>query len=597
MAGPVSHSQKLLPLVVQLGFAGARNLFKDHDLDDSQRVALDQQVIDYLKGRLTTLKTDLKLDEPDGPDYFFCGISQMAIGADMLFARACQDLEIPHRVFLPQTRDEFLNAVSTSQTATRQGSDGTETTQPRPDFTDQQRSDAEALFDSGNVIQERVASESANRRERFQDTSLEILRVSDFIVCLQPVAPVGKAGGTSELIDRALVRRKKVLVITVQLDEGGKLKFDEQWPARADEQGSPEFIAPALPRMLVQSDGHDQVDSQNESVPGELLQVGPYLSALNVSVRDDAHRFQERFRRGALIVLGTHILATILATFGAMSHGADHSSGGHVDSSPVEIAMDDQKADAHENVTNGKEAPATESHGIPPAIPVVAELILLVWGLYTHHQLVDKQVNSGWAYNRLLRQISVSVDSIGKAHVYMGHLFLLPLPPDLRPLLRTLNVLHLKSTHANNTENWDEWRREYVENRIEPQIQWYGKSVKKHSQRLKAAHRGFHICSITAIIATLLHALPIGSAATLMGGLAIMLPVFAVAAVSLAAAWDVEALIHTYEETRVFLEDQVELLKQAASFQEYSTLLVETETRLLGETANWYSRRSFLNIN
>ena len=41
-----------------------------------------------------------------------------------------------------------------------------------------------------------------------------------------------------------------------------------------------------------------------------------------------------------------------------------------------------------------------------------------------------------------------------------------------------------------------------------------------------------------------------------------------------------------------FLKRQRPLLEQAASVGEFDGLLLETETTLLGETANWFSRRS-----
>ena len=70
----------------------------------------------------------------------------------------------------------------------------------------------------------------------------------------------------------------------------------------------------------------------------------------------------------------------------------------------------------------------------------------------------------------------------------------------------------------------------------------------------------------------------------------------AVAALSLAAAFDLEARKHTYNDMLVILRSQHKLLNEASTAREFGRLVLETESRLLGETVNWYSRRSFTGI-
>lgn len=66
----------------------------------------------------------------------------------------------------------------------------------------------------------------------------------------------------------------------------------------------------------------------------------------------------------------------------------------------------------------------------------------------------------------------------------------------------------------------------------------------------------------------------------------------AVGGLSWSAAIDCEARVETFGETLRFLRRQRPLLEQAASAGEFDGLLLETETTLLGETVNWFSRRS-----
>jgi len=82
----------------------------------------------------------------------------------------------------------------------------------------------------------------------------------------------------------------------------------------------------------------------------------------------------------------------------------------------------------------------------------------------------------------------------------------------------------------------------------------------------------------------------------ILGCFAIIYPVIAVAALSLAAAFDLEAKKHTSEERVAFLERQTGLLESAATAREFAKLLIETESRLLGETVNWHARRSFAGV-
>ena len=68
------------------------------------------------------------------------------------------------------------------------------------------------------------------------------------------------------------------------------------------------------------------------------------------------------------------------------------------------------------------------------------------------------------------------------------------------------------------------------------------------------------------------------------------------AAFDLVAAFDIEARLHTSREMLEFLGPHKDLLATAPTEREYRRLLIETESRLLGETVNWYARRSFMGV-
>jgi hypothetical protein len=203
-----------LPLAVQVAFSGSRFLLDEKAHPSVDAAAFYAHIQQYLTERLRGLPQELGLDAR----HFLCGLSQLAVGADTLFSRACEALNIPQRLFLPQQREDFLAAV---------GSDGV------PDFTVEQRIAARKLFDSAHVIEERVVSESADRQTRFQDVNLELLRVSDLVICLLSTARDGKAGGTSELIEDAEKRGRPLLEIRVDVGGEGQPQFTESWHNRS----------------------------------------------------------------------------------------------------------------------------------------------------------------------------------------------------------------------------------------------------------------------------------------------------------------------------------------------------------------------------
>src|SRR5437868_283609 len=99
-----------LPLVVQVGFAGSRHLMAPECKDGGDQVKFERRIEVWLSERLRRLRRELEM----GERHFFCGVSSLAIGGDTIFSRACRANGIWHRVFMPQTRDEFLVAVGSS---------------------------------------------------------------------------------------------------------------------------------------------------------------------------------------------------------------------------------------------------------------------------------------------------------------------------------------------------------------------------------------------------------------------------------------------------------------------------------------------------
>ncbi|MES2946205.1 MAG: hypothetical protein V4772_25325, partial [Pseudomonadota bacterium] len=200
-----------IPTVMHVGFAGARKPFDSCAYPGLDAGWLSASLVPLLQAELDGLRETLGLMEP----YFPCGVSSLASGADTLFTQACQALQWPQRLFLPQQRNDFLAGVSKS------GS---------PDFTDAQAATARELLQSPHIIEERVASDALERVERFQDVNLEIMALADVVVCLLPAdAPAGKPGGTAEFLQHAIDNRLPALELRIQISETGIPTLQATW--------------------------------------------------------------------------------------------------------------------------------------------------------------------------------------------------------------------------------------------------------------------------------------------------------------------------------------------------------------------------------
>jgi hypothetical protein len=533
-----SNGPPSVPLVVQLGFAGARTLFDPQAYPKIRPEEFEAALQDQLTARLRSLFTELRLTER----HFICGLSQLAIGADTIFTRSLKALGWPQRFLLPQNREDFLAAADSKG---------------RPDFDSAQREIAHELFRSPHAIQERVVSDSPDRHTRFRDVNRELVRISDVLVSLVGSSRRDKPGGTQELIEEAKLRPRALLELSVDIDDEGQPRLrDAGWH-------NPEaFEHPALPHELA------GLQAALTGIPTMTEYCAP-LKQFASKVSKGKRRF---FRLSALIVIGAHLLATGCAVIAMqLAHGA----------------------------------------AIAPYL-LGTELFLLAMGLWTHHSLHRSHLVKIWAMARLVAEMARAGLALDYVEGHLGHLFSLPLPESLRPLLRTLNVLHLRDARAPARLEWEERRTRYVEKRLtEPkggQINYYDGKLRQAKVWQAVANWTFHIGSVLAIASSLGElALFFGLGDLLpaelhdflrsnLGPLAIISPVVAVGALSLAAAFDLEARAHTYAEMHEFLKSQKKQLMVATSERAFHALALETEERLLGEIAHWYSRRAFINV-
>jgi hypothetical protein len=533
---------------VQLGFVGSRRL-----LDAAAVVsptAFEDALLPMLGARLQRLSADLHLDRERHP---LCGLSSLAVGGDLLFARVCRELEWPHRVFLPQLREDFLAATNSRRVR---------------DFTEDEADTIREALAAPNVIQERVVSESLDRHQRFEDVNLELIRACDVLVVLVRAGADGKPGGSLDAIAQARACDRTVLELRVSVDAAGQPQLADVWHHRCA------FSPPALPQELA------ALRTELTGLPA----VTDYCTALKRYTSQTSKQRQRFFKTAAVWVVGTHAAATLCAV-AALKLGS--------------------------------------VWGVAAVLSF--ELVLLTGGFLLHEALHGSAVIHAlrrwpllgrlnglahavqvWAMSRLASECARSTLALRQVPAPLRHFDSLPLPAALRPVLRTLNVLHLCATRALPHKDWRLRRDDYLQERVfrrqaadDPgQIRYYLRELRGATRHLNYARIAFLIGSLGAFAATAAKLIfhPPGAAAALLGGAAILLPVLAVAAMSLAAATDLEARAHTFREMLDFLRAQRQRLRRAPTEHAVRHLALETEAHLLGETAAWHARRAFTGI-
>jgi hypothetical protein len=549
-ASPVSaRSAPSLPLAVHIGFSGARDLVPDGlELDAADRSEFEAQVYRQLKTACERLPSELGLT----PQHFVVTVSQMAAGADLLFSRVARELRWPQRVLLPQSRDAYVDAV---------GSGG------RPDFTDAQRAEAIAHLESERVIEELVVSSAPRRGDRFQETNFHVVSASDLLVCLTVAGRAGRRGGAQALIEPALAREIPVLELELTAP-GGQPQLRPVWRHPTDPTGRPIAFAPPQLPPAMQAEQPALVLSN-----GEWPEPRTYVSALKSLASQRAGQRRIGFRRAAIIIVGTHVFATLLAAL-----VVTHSGPPQHDWMPLAVKA---------------------------ALGV--EIVLLIGGFVVHFLLHHHRHTEEWAIARLCAEICRSVLAYGQLPGRLTFLMHLPVPGALDAVLRTMNVVHLKAVRQTPHGAWRDALRAYIAERFEGQpngqIPYYRREQAKADRIAGLASGAFALMSFAAILATGIKlAMKFAGVDatsgwfTLTSVLGIWLPVAAVGAMSLAAALDVEARKHVFSDQLAFLEGQLNGLRLASAPIEAEKLAQETESRLLAETATWYARRAFTSV-
>lgn len=128
------------------------------------------------------------------------GVSSAAAGADLLFAECCIELDIPLRILLPSSRQDF-----------------------KGDFEPHDWARAEAVFTKAASIEE--ISDGALRNEKYYECGIRTVQDSQLLLALWDGAPARGLGGTEQIV--AFARKIGRLTIWLNSDTGVTQVFNQ----------------------------------------------------------------------------------------------------------------------------------------------------------------------------------------------------------------------------------------------------------------------------------------------------------------------------------------------------------------------------------
>ena len=172
--------------------------------------------------------------------------------------------------------------------------------------------------------------------------------------------------------------------------------------------------------------------------------------------------------------------------------------------------------------------------------------------------------------------------------------------PNIHGLMRTLHILHSRSA-ASQPVSMDEFKRLYLEKRIDDQLAYYRKQEARALPLFARLKLGFWVATILALGCTLAYALchtahlevPDWVTTAVFYFLPISLPVVAASFISLISINDLQRRVARYREMHLMLEDSRKRLTFCETWNSLERIVLKTERALRQEMLEWHSITSF----
>jgi hypothetical protein len=383
----------------------------------------------------------------------------------------------------------------------------------------------------------RVVAESGNREDSYLDCGMETVDGSDVLVALWDGEPARGKGGTAEVIDYARRLNKPVVIIDAGTLDLRRENFDRL--PRTD----------AALRHLNHLPAHLGAGDNPFKAPNAIF-------AFQQKCDHEASRNAPHFRR---LIVGTvllHVLATLVAA-------------------------------------------ASLAYSLHWLVLPWLKLLCLIGAGAVAIVLRRHQTHHGWVQGRLAAEFCRS------ALATWGLPRTAPLFEDLevaavRGLTRSLHILHLRDT-AKSPVSMDEFRRTYLEKRIEDQLGYYRRQERRSLPLFSRLKFGFWISTFIALVSTLAYAVcrtmeapvphPIVEAVFYFAPIG--MPVAAAAFISLISINDLQRRVARYREMQHILTESQSRLHYCRTWNSLQRVVLRTEHALLQEVLEWHSLTTF----
>jgi hypothetical protein len=405
----------------------------------------------------------------------------------------------------------------------------------RSDFEAQEWAVADALLPKAEQV--RVITENGSRDDAYLDCGMETVNGCDVLLALWNGEPARGKGGTADVIAYARDLGKPIVVIDSATLQVCRENFEG---FRREDGNLKEFNA--LP------DG-----------PGRVEATAGYQPALEaiiqfqVKVDQAASRGAPQFRR---LIAGTvvlHVLATLVAAAGL----------------------------------------AFEWHAA--ALPWV-KLLCLAAALGVALLLRYTGAHHHWIRCRLAAEVARSALAtwgLPRKSPLFQELDI----PEVSQLMRSLHILHIRAS-ASKPVPMDEFKSSYLERRVEDQLRYYRKQLKRALPQLVRLRAGFWTATVLAITCTAAYALdmvplPQRGEQLVYYFLPISLPVVAAACISLISVHDLHRRVARYREMEHHLESVRKQIAYCQTWNSLEHIVLRTEHSLIQEVLEWHSITSF----
>jgi hypothetical protein len=405
------------------------------------------------------------------------------------------------------------------------------------DFTPADWSAVETMLTHAEHV--RVITENGTREDAYLDCGMETVNGADVLLAVWDGQPARGKGGTADVVGYARSLGKPVVVIDAHTLEVRRDNFDKL--DRTDQ---------TLAKL-------NQLPAKSAGWGENPFKAPGHIFAFQQKCDFAASHGAPQFRRLIVLTVALHVVATLIAA-AALSF------------------------DLH-----------------LMAIPWIKLLCLagaLGVALVLHHH---HHSHHSWVRCRLAAEFcrsALATWGLPRAAPLFEDLDL----PGVRGLTRSLHILHSRSANAQPV-SMDEFRRIYLEKRIDDQLAYYRRQEARALPLFKRLKMGFWVATLLAMACTLAYAVchtghfavPKWLETSVFYFLPISLPVIAASFISLISINDLQRRVARFREMQLVLEDSHKRVTFCQTWNSLERIVLKTESALLQEVLEWHSITSF----